>query len=225
MSRPSARRPEAAAEGAGLPVLLRGAAIRALVVGGGMVAARKLATLLEAGAGHVRVVAPRLSAELREAASPAGGRVELVERAYEAGDIAQANLVIAATNVRAVNAVVARDADALGRLVSVTDAPAEGTWTAMATHRTGSLVVGVSAGGVPTAATRVRDAIAARFDARYAAAVERLAAIRGHLIEHGEGERWRDAAGEVTGEDFCAAVESGDLSRRIARWEATSSWA
>jgi len=209
----------------GLPVLLRGSGVRALVVGGGAVATRKVASLLEAGAAHVRVVAPRLSAELREAAASAGARVELVERGYEAGDLAPANVVIAATDVRAVNALVARDADTLGRLVCVTDAPDEGTWTAMATHRAGPLVVGVSAGGVPTAGARIRDAIAERFGRRYADAVARLAAVRARLIEHGEGERWREAAGELTGVDFCAAVEDGELTRRLERLEASSSWA
>ena len=226
MTAPASRGTATSADGIGLPVLVLGAGIRALIVGGGGVAARKLASLLDAGAAHVRVVAPEIGAETRATAASRGdGRVELFERGYEAGDIAAANLVIAATNVRAVNALVARDADALGRLVCVTDAAAEGTWTAMATPRAGPLVVAVASGGVPTAAARVRDALSSRFDGRYAEALGRLAAVRTHLLEHGEGERWREAARELTGDDFCAAVESGEIAGRLARWEALSSWA
>ena len=61
----------------GLPILIEGSAVRVLLVGGGTVASRKAAVLLEAGA-HLRVVAPVIADALR--AMAASGRVELVER-------------------------------------------------------------------------------------------------------------------------------------------------
>lgn len=198
------------------PVMLDGAAIAALVVGGGRVGARRALALANAGA-RVRVVAPTFADALREAAtrSPA---LTLTARAYAAGDVADATLVVAATSSREVNARVAADARAQGRLVNVVDAPGQGNFVAAATHRAGDLVVAVSAGGVPTAAARVRDCLAARIDARYAAAVAALAALRRQTLRDRGSAAWREAADALTGPDFCAAVESGEFLARLAVW-------
>lgn len=206
-----------------LPVLLRGERVRALVVGGGSVAARKVAALLEGGA-SVRVVAPDIAPSLREMAAGAGQRLVLVARQYVAGDIGDANLVVAATSSREVNAAVGRDADRAGRLASVADMPADGAWTAMATHRAGELVVAVSAGGVPGAARRVRDAIAERFDRRYADGLARLAALRRATIAGRGSQAWGRAADDLTGASFCDDVENGALAERVARWEREDAW-
>jgi siroheme synthase-like protein len=199
----------------GLPILIEGSAVRVLLVGGGTVASRKAAVLLEAGA-HLRVVAPAIADELR--AMVATGRVELVERGYQSGDVADAQLVVAATDDRAVNAAVLADAQAASRLVNVADAPAAGSFTTMATHRSGELVVGVSAGGVPGAAARIRDAIAIRFDGRYARALAELAAVRRLLLDRGERDAWRRHATETFGASFCDGVESGSLAERVTSW-------
>jgi siroheme synthase-like protein len=162
------------------------------------------------------VVAPVIADNLR--AMVATGRVELVERRYQRGDVGDAQLVIAATDDRAVNAAVLADAQAACRLVNVADAPADGSFWTMATHRSGELVVGVSAGGVPGAAARIRDAIAMRFDGRYARALAELAAVRRLLLDRGESDAWRRRAGETFGPAFCEGVESGTLAERVTSW-------
>jgi siroheme synthase, N-terminal domain len=189
--------------------------VRVLVVGGGTVASRKAAVLLEAGA-HVRVVAPQIAHDLRAMATT--GRIELAERPYQRGDIGDAQLVVAATDDRAVNAAVLADAQAASRLVNVADAPADGSFYTMATHRSGELVIGVSAGGVPGAAARIRDAIAMRFDSRYARALADLAAVRRLLLDRGERDAWRRHATETFGAAFCDGVESGALAEQVASW-------
>lgn len=199
----------------GIPLLVEMAGLRVLVVGGGAVASRKVASLVDAGAA-VRVVAPELSAELRALAD--AGRVTIEARTFVADDLRDADVVIAATNDRATNARIARDARAVHRLVSVVDAPEQGSFTSMATHRQDDLVVAVSAGGVPTAATRLRDAIAERFDGRYASAVSSLAALRRALLAAGARERWDAATRELIGDDFCASVESGAFEERVSPW-------
>ena len=199
----------------GFPILVEGSAIDVLVVGGGTVASRKAAVLIEAGA-RVRVVAPEVSDALRALAS--AGRVSLIERRYERGDIGDAHLVVAATDDRGVNATVTADAHAAARLVNVADLPADGSFATMATHRSGALVLGVSAGGVPGAAARIRDAIASRFDARYARALEALSNVRRTLLDRGAGAEWRTRAAEVIDADFCARVENGAISERVDAW-------
>src|SRR5688572_10477426 len=158
----------------GYPIVLDGASLRALVVGGGAVATRKVRGLLASGAA-VRVVAPDIDLALRELA---GSGLAIEERPYRGEDIGDALFVVAATASRSVNARVAADARARGRLINVADAPEEGNCVTAAVHRAGDLLVAVSAGGVPAVAARVRDCIAARFGARYATAVERLSQLR-----------------------------------------------
>ena len=199
----------------GLPILIEGAAVRALVVGGGAVASRKAMALLESGA-HVRVVAPVIAEPLHDQVT--GGRLQLITRPYAPSDIGDAQLVVAATDDRAVNAAVALDARAAGRLVNVADAPADGSFSTMATHRHGALIVGVSAGGVPSAAARIRDAIAMRFDVRYARALAEISALRRRMLDDGEGESWRRRADILIDERFCEAVESGELATRVSAW-------
>ena len=199
----------------GLPVLVEGAALPVLVVGAGPVAVRKTHTLIASGA-TVRVVARAATPEMRALAE--AGHVALQERPYESQDIGDAVLVVAATNDRATNAAVADDARRLHRLVNVADAPETGTFANMATHRAGHLVVGVSAGGVPGAAARIRDAIAARFDNRYAAALELLGALRRSHLARGDGGTWRALSSSAMDERFCDSVEQGTLDDRVSTW-------
>jgi siroheme synthase-like protein len=199
----------------GIPLLVEGAALPVLVVGGGPVAVRKASTLAASGAA-VRVIALSATTPMRALAD--AGRVALEERSYEMRDIGDAVLVVAATNDRATNAAVADDARRLHRLVNVADAPDTGTFANMATHRAGHLVVGVSAGGVPGAAARIRDAIAARFDSRYAAALELLGALRRSHLARGDGGTWRALSSSAVDEQFCDSVEQGTLDDRVATW-------
>lgn len=186
------------------PLVLEGARIRALIVGGGPVAHRKALALWESGA-TLHVVAPTLSPAMQSLADRS--RVTITQREYNAGDIADATLVVAATDRREVNALVATDAHAAARLVNVADEPAEGDWVSVATHRAGPLVIGVSVGGVPTAATRIRDAIAERFDRRYAGALSELIALRRQVLDAGGADAWRQVDRELIGPDFCERVE------------------
>ena len=199
----------------GLPILIEGTALRALVVGGGAVATRKAATLAAAGA-TVRVVATSAGDEMRALAR--ANRVALAERAYVSDDIGDALLVVAATDDRSVNASVAEHARTANRLVNVADLPDSGSFATMAAHRAGSLVIGVSAGGVPGAAARIRDAIATRFDERYAHAIGRLAELRRSLLDRREGAAWRALSADVLDERFCESVEQDGLDARVKPW-------
>lgn len=199
----------------GIPILVEAASVRALVVGGGAVATRKATALCEAGA-QVRVVAPDAAEPIRALA--AAKRIELVERPYAHGDVGDAQLVVAATDDRSVNAAVATEARNANRLVNVADAPEQGSFATMATHRAGALVVGVSAGGVPGAAARIRDAIAGRFDSRYARALADLATIRRNLLDRGRATEWRTLSGGVLGAGFCESVERDALGEQVSSW-------
>lgn len=197
-----------------LPIALHGERITAVVIGGGSVGTRKALALVETGA-RVRVVAPDVTREL-EAAERAR-EVTIVRESYSAGHLDRSMLVVAATNSREVNERIAVDAHSAGKLVNITDSPDEGNFHSMAIHRSGDVTIAVSSGGVPGAAARIRDAIAARFDGRYERAVSALRGLRSRLLATGD-DKWRDAAPVLIGDDFCSSVEDGTLADKVESW-------
>lgn len=131
---------------------------RCVVVGGGAVAARKVARLLRAGA-RVRAIAPSFGAELRELAR--GGSIELLERVFQAGDLQEASLVFAATSDSDTNRAVLEEARARGVLVNLADRPDGGDFQVPSTIEQGGLTIAVSTGGrSPAFARRLREQLA-----------------------------------------------------------------
>lgn len=122
-----------------LPVALLLEGKRALVVGGGSVAARKVAALVEAGA-LVTVIAPELAPDF-----PAP--LEHFPRRFEANDCQGFALVFAATNVREVNRRVADEAKAHGIPVNDASDPLGSDFHTQAVVRRGPITVGVSTDG------------------------------------------------------------------------------
>ena len=196
------------------PIALHGERLTAVVIGGGPVGTRKALALVEAGA-QVRVVSPDVTPEL--AGAERARRLSIARESYRADQLGDATLVIAATDSREVNAQIAVDAHSRGKLVNITDFPDEGNFHTMALHRSGDVTIAVSAGGVPGAAARIRDAIAERFDARYGRAVSALRGLRSRLIAGGD-ERWRDAAPKLLADDFCSSVEDGSFTQKVDTW-------
>ncbi|MFL5485985.1 MAG: bifunctional precorrin-2 dehydrogenase/sirohydrochlorin ferrochelatase [Gemmatimonadaceae bacterium] len=196
------------------PIALHGERITAVVIGGGTVGARKARALADAGV-SVRVISPVVTADLAEAERLR--QVTIIRDSYRAEHLDRATVVIAATDSREVNAQIAVDAHARGKLVNITDHPDEGNFHTMALHRSGEITIGVSSGGVPSAAARIRDAIAERFDARYGRAVSALRGLRTRLSGTNADE-WKTAAPKLIGEDFCTSVEDGSFANRVDSW-------
>jgi precorrin-2 dehydrogenase / sirohydrochlorin ferrochelatase len=150
------------------------------VVGGGIVAARKVDKLLQAGA-EVVVVAPVVRPGLADMG------VEILSRPYEYGDLDGAKLAFTATDSREVNAAVAREAKERGIPVNVADRPAEGNFAVPSTLRRGALQVAVSTGGAsPTLARRIRSELEEGFGPEWAGLVEEFDTARRSGGEPGE---------------------------------------
>jgi precorrin-2 dehydrogenase / sirohydrochlorin ferrochelatase len=160
----------------GYPITLVGLeGARCVVVGGGEVAARKVAALREAGA-HPRVISPAVGDALQRQAEV--GEIELLPRRYEAGDLEGARLVIAATDNAATNEAVWQEAQARGILVNVVDDPPHCNFYVPATVRRGALTLSISTGGTsPALARRIRQNLEQQYDAVY----ERYLALLGRL--------------------------------------------
>jgi uroporphyrin-III C-methyltransferase len=144
--------------GAVYPVGLRLVDRSVVVVGGGQVAHRRVAGLLEARA-RVTLVSPTVTAALEALVAP--GSLTWVRRRYEPGDLAGAWYAVAATDDPAVNAAIAEEAERARIFCArADDRAASSAWTP-AVGRQGDLVVSIHGGGDPQRAVGVRDAVVA----------------------------------------------------------------
>ena len=128
-----------------------------LVVGGGMIAARRTRVLLSFGA-VVTVVAPEISSDMQAILDC----VTWQQQRYAAIDAAQGYvLVIAATNERSTNRQIGEDAVRRGIPVSVADCKEESTFWFPAVVHSGELVAGMVSvtgnhGAVKKAAEKIK---------------------------------------------------------------------
>jgi precorrin-2 dehydrogenase/sirohydrochlorin ferrochelatase len=147
-----------------------------VVVGGGEVAARKVAGLCEAGARPV-VISPALCEPLRRQVEE--GEIDAIQRPYQVGDLAGVRLVIAATDDPATNEAVGREAQDSGCLVNIVDDPSRCNFYVPARVRRGALTLAVStSGSSPLLAQRIRKVLEQQFDAACEAYVELLGELR-----------------------------------------------
>src|SRR5262245_52036899 len=130
---------------------------RALIVGGGEPAARRLRLLRKAGA-RVTVVAPRVNEEI--AAAIADGAITAIQRGFVSGDVNGQTVVFAATGLAEVDARVAEAARAVGVPVNVADRAELSSFIVPAIVERDPVVIGISTGGTaPVLASRVRESI------------------------------------------------------------------
>ena len=126
------------------PVFLDLKQRRCLLVGGGDVATRKGRLLAKAGA-ILRVVAPQISPELRDLVQQCQGEIHL--REYQASDVDDCVLAIAATDIDSLNQIISEDAKAKNIPVNVVDSPALCTYITPAIIDRSPLVIAISSGG------------------------------------------------------------------------------
>lgn len=150
-----------------------------LVVGGGPVAARKMAGMLGSGA-RITVVAPEVSAELDEIAR--GEAVSILRRRYQASDLEGKWLAIAATDAPELNRAVSADAACAHVFCNVVDQPALCSFQVPAVFRRGLLQIAISTGGAsPALAKRIRIELEGRYGPAYGRLLEALLKFREHL--------------------------------------------
>lgn len=176
------------------PVFVELAARPCVVLGGGVVAERKVAALLEAGA-VVTVVSPSLTPALARLAS--AGRIAHVARGYAAGDLAGASLAFAATDDGAINAAVSREGRERGVWVNAADDPAHCDVILPAVVRRGVITVAVGTGGVsPALARAVRERVELALPEAYGALAEIAGTVRREFRASGRrasAELWQEA--------------------------------
>ncbi len=173
------------------PVYLNMAGREALVVGGGAVAARKVAGLVRSGA-RITVVAPCICTRLVELA--AENAVTVCHRSYRSEDLQGKWLVIAATDDPALNTSVSEEAARAGVFCNVVDQPSLCSFQAPAVCRRGLLQIAVSTGGAsPALARNIRVQLESAYGPEYGQLVEGLLELRRHYRQKypDDGDRRR----------------------------------
>lgn len=179
-----------------------------LLVGGGRVAARKLASLIGAGA-RVRLVTPELAAET--AAQLPHAMVEERRRGFAPADLEGVWLAVCATDDEAVNRDVARVAEEKRVFVNVVDVPPLCSFIVPASLTRGELMLAVSTGGAsPAMARRLRERLEREFGPEWGPYLRLMRALRQRVTAQGR-------PAEENRPLFFALADSELLARVAAR--------
>jgi len=150
---------------------------RCVVVGGGVVAQRKVTTLLAYGA-QITIVSPTVTRRL--ARYVAQRKIRYAARRFRPSDLAGAWLVYAATDDEAINELVSRSATTRRIFTNVVDQKPLCSFIAPAIARRGELTIAVSTGGAsPSLAKQLRTDLARQLGTEYARMLRVLRNLRG----------------------------------------------
>jgi len=163
------------------PLALKVSGRRCVVVGGGRVAERKVASLLGCGAA-VTVVSPECAPELEALAER--GAIAVERRGFVPADLDGALIAIAATDDTTVNQAVLDAGKERGVLVNVVDVPDLCDFYVPASVVRGDLQITVSTGGAcPALAKQLRKEISEQFGPEYEAYLHLAERLRLALLE------------------------------------------
>jgi siroheme synthase-like protein len=162
------------------PVFLRLENRRALVVGGGTMAALRTRQLLAAGA-LVTVVAPSVNAFLDELAE--AGRIELIDRPFTRSDVGKSYfIVIGATDDPSTQVALGEEAERLGLLYNVVDDLEHSNFYTPALVERGDLKIAISTNGLsPVLARQLRQELDAAIPPVIGEWVKQLGQLRQSL--------------------------------------------
>ena len=190
---------------------------RCVVIGGGLVAQRKVTTLLGYGADIV-LVSPEATGRLKRYAKQ--DRIAYRARRFRPSDLRGAWLVYAATDDHRINELVYRSAARQRVFANVVDQTPLCSFIAPSIFRRGPLTLAVSTGGgSPSLAKRLRRELGRTIGADYVPMLQLLRALRGvarrRLPRYHDRKRYFDRL--VSGRVF-QLVSAG--KRREARQQA-----
>ncbi len=171
------------------PVFWNIAGRKCVVVGGGDVAARKVARLLDCNA-KVCVVSPGLVPELEELKR--NRLIDHVNDEYESKYLNGAVLVIGATDDEKINDAISKDAKEKSLPVNIVDDPQKCDFILPSLIERGDLTIACSTGGQsPALARYVREELELVYGEEYAVLVSILGQLRTKMGKNaGVGKTW-----------------------------------
>ncbi len=176
------------------PIVLEMTGRDCLVIGGGVVAERKIAGLLEVGAA-VTVISPEVTPAILNWSK--NHSIQLTARCYQNGDLSGHELVFVATDDPDVNDQVYQEGQNCGVWVNAADDPAHCDFILPAVIRRVDMMVAISTGGASPAATRaIREELEGYFTDDYVQLVQVAAEVRTELKEKSvnvDADAWNSA--------------------------------
>ncbi len=151
---------------------------KAVVVGGGKVAERKVRLLINAGA-SVKLVSPEITRNIKKLVEK--GLLEHTRRNYRHGDLNDAFIVIAATSDTTLNTRIAGEAR---HLVNVIDMPSEGNYIVPSIVKRGPLTIAISTEGAsPAVSKAIRMEIEGLYGKEFALYLKLMERVRNKAIQ------------------------------------------
>ena len=171
---------------------------KAVILGGGKVAERKVRLLIQAGA-SVTLVSPDITAHLRKLVDR--GLLQHIERTYRKADLKDAFIVIAGTSSSEINRKIAQEAR---HLVNVVDMPSEGNYIVPSILKRGPLTIAISTEGSSPAVSRaIRKELEWHYSTEFARYLKFVEGIRKKAM--------KDIAHAKRREKFLKSLASDDL--------------
>jgi uroporphyrin-III C-methyltransferase/precorrin-2 dehydrogenase/sirohydrochlorin ferrochelatase len=153
-----------------------------LVVGGGDVAARKVSLLLRAG-GKVTVIAPSLCESLQSRLN--AGDIQVQQKKFEAADIGDHAVIIAATDNQSINRTISELAQRKNIPVNVVDQPELCSFIVPSLIDRSPVQVAVSTGGAsPVLARLLRARLETMIPSAYGKLASLMEEFRGKVRQH-----------------------------------------
>jgi len=176
------------------PVFLSVKDRKCVVVGGGEVALRKVEVLLGYGA-EVKVISPCICPELAELGSQ--NSIRVIDRKYQAGDLEDTFVAIAATDDNGINQMVASEARQNSVLINAVDDAEKSDFIVPSYLRRGDITIAVSTGGrSPALARKLRLRLESEFGDEYALLANIIGDVRDELKKKRikiDAEIWQQA--------------------------------
>jgi len=196
------------------PIFLNLESKRAVVIGGGSVAARKVLSLLDTQA-RIVVIADQIDEVLKTRCKNTD--TEFVEAKYSKDYLAGATIAFAATNDEELNEQIYKDCQQLEVLCNVVDAPQLCDFFVPAVVKRGDLQIAVCTEGYsPAYAGHIRQKLEGIFTEKHGEFLAELETIRKYIIEEvpDAADRKTILGGLVGDESFKYFVENGAASWR-----------
>ena len=169
------------------PILIELEGKNVVVVGGGVVAQRKIDTLLECGA-VVHVISKKLTPALQKYIK--SGKIRSLGHEFEEIFLQDAFLVIAATSDSALNHRISKIAQERKMLVNVVDQPYECNFIIPSIIKRGDLLIAVSTSGKsPALAKKLREKLTGQFGGEYEDFLILMGKLRKEILSMGLAQK------------------------------------